>query len=475
MDLDCTLSHSGDSKKSSSLSLSVSDIVTLTAIFPGLATLIAAPFVPLCFTAFPTPHYHARISPHHQASCEARPPPSAAMASLPTPEPRLCPPLPFELWVRIISEISNSNLIPGVWLSCRHVSRLVRAATEEAFLARHLKKRTRVKFSDLGMTVDRRGKKAFLSLVLQFDRLSEDRTRVVFKDQTSEERLKQRGVYDALLVRWRDAMRLYQGDGDGSRNDLPPYTIAVRQIVNDTELPGLEIDYEKREMSFDWRAMFDMLFGEERYAMKLNYDARVSRVDPPKSTELGPADNRKNQPGGSKANDIQGMIKTGQIELFTGISQMMRMISERERLAYRDARRLRIRRWYKKHHNYELRKGYFDADYQEKQKLKELRIARKYVDYSDESEDDDLPDEDKEAFDQGIGFTRFDVGDPHDEDPYMDWERAQNSDSEYEDSFEDFLSFSRQINRPESRARDGDTSVSDDNYSESVEGHESTR
>ncbi|EKG11648.1 hypothetical protein MPH_11141 [Macrophomina phaseolina MS6] len=164
------------------------------------------------------------------------------------------------------------------------------------------------------------------------------------------------------------------------------------------------------------------------------------------------------------------MIKTGKIELFSGISQMMRVISERERLAYRDARRVRIKRWYKKHENHELRKDHFDADYQEKQKLKELRIARKYIDYSDESEDDDLPDEDKEAFDQGFGFTRFDVGDPHNEDPFVDWTRAQDSDSEYEDPFEEFLGYSQQVMQLNEREGDGDSSDSSlDSYSESID------
>ncbi|GME65408.1 hypothetical protein GTA08_BOTSDO02129 [Neofusicoccum parvum] len=391
------------------------------------------------------------------------------MASLAPPTlraPRSCPELPFELWVRIISSVSNSNLIPSLWLSCRRVSRLVRAATEEAFLARHLRPRTRVRFGDLGVTVDRRGRRAYLALALRFARLSKDRARAVFADATPEERLRDRGVYDALLARWRDAMRLYQGDGNGCRNDLPPYTVAVRQIVNDTELPGLEIDYERREISFDWRAMFDMFFGEEQHAMNLNYEARVSRRAPLAMADRA-TDVFKRKPGGSKANEIQAMIKTGQVELFNGISRMMRIIAERERIAYRDARRLRIRRWYKKHENYELRKGYFDKDYQERQKLKELRIARKYTDYSDESEDDDLPDEDKEAFDQGYGFTRFDVGDPHDEDPYMDWETAQDSDSDDNDPLAEFLNFASQISPQEEAAEAEDSSESYGSLSDS--------
>ena len=42
-----------------------------------------------------------------------------------------------------------------------------------------------------------------------------------------------------------------EGAGQTGRFDVPPYTITVRHDVNDTELPGLKVDYEKREISFD--------------------------------------------------------------------------------------------------------------------------------------------------------------------------------------------------------------------------------
>ncbi|KAK0661396.1 hypothetical protein DIS24_g2656 [Lasiodiplodia hormozganensis] len=347
----------------------------------------------------------------------------------PPTDSRRCPPLPIEVWVRIISCISNSNVIPHVWLSCRRVSRAVRAATEEAFLHRHLKPRTHIRFRDLGMVRDSGGWKHYLGLTLEFDRLSEDRTRAIFSNKNAIEDddgdgEEEEEIERALTARWRSAMMLYQGNGDGCRNDLPPYTIAVRQIVNDTELPGLEIDYEKREMSFDWRAMFDKLFGEEAYAMKLNSQLR------------GDAEQ-------SKATEVQKSIKAGATELFHGISQMMRIVAERERLAYRDARRLRIRRWYKKHENYELSQDYFDHDYQERQKLKDLRVARKYDIYDADSEDEGFQDENEgEAYDQGLGFSRFDIGDPHDEDAFADWEEEQDEEHEFgnmDNAFEEWL------------------------------------
>lgn len=46
---------------------------------------------------------------------------------------------------------------------------------------------------------------------------------------------------DGLLSGGKD-----EGTGaDRGRFDVPSYTITVRHDVNDTELPGLEVDYEK--------------------------------------------------------------------------------------------------------------------------------------------------------------------------------------------------------------------------------------
>ncbi|OJD37370.1 heterogeneous nuclear ribonucleoprotein r [Diplodia corticola] len=368
-----------------------------------------------------------------------------SMASHPPPPPppppsssesaRRCPPLPVELWVRIISNIAHSNVIPHVWLSCRRVSRTVRAAAEEAFLHRHLKPRTHIKFRDLGMVPDSHGWKHYLNLTLEFDRLSEDRKRVVFSNRRAlreeeeeedegedeeEGRRHEKAVEDALTERWRAAMRLYQGNGYGCRIDLSPYTITVRQIINDTELPGLEIDYEAREMSFDWRAMFDRLFGEECYAMKLNLQMRGDVEE-------------------SKAIEVQKAIKSGETELFQGISQMMRILSERERQAYRDARRIRIRRWYIKNEGYTLEDDYFHGDFQERQKLKDLRAARKYDIYDADSEDEDLQDEVSGVYDQGMGFSRFDVGDAHEDGPFERFESTEALDDDVDNAFEEWL------------------------------------
>ena len=53
------------------------------------------------------------------------------------------------------------------------------------------------------------------------------------------------------------------------RFDVQLYTITVRHNVNNTEPPGLQVDYEKREISFDWRRMYSLFFREAEHMKRL--------------------------------------------------------------------------------------------------------------------------------------------------------------------------------------------------------------
>ena len=80
-----------------------------------------------------------------------------------------------------------------------------------------------------------------------FDRFSDDQTRAYFKH----------GEYKAgggYVFR-----RIFEKQLVGD----PIFSIQIREVVNDTGLPGLQIDEEKGEISFDWRGMLDRLLGEE--------------------------------------------------------------------------------------------------------------------------------------------------------------------------------------------------------------------
>jgi hypothetical protein len=58
-----------------------------------------------------------------------------------------------------------------------------------------------------------------------------------------------------------------------SRFDLPPWTIEIGGLVNDTELPAWSFDYAKHELSFNWAGAMEAFFressGMRREARKL--------------------------------------------------------------------------------------------------------------------------------------------------------------------------------------------------------------
>ena len=79
------------------------------------------------------------------------------------------------------------------------------------------------------------------------DRFSADQTRAFFKCDYYR-------VSPKMVFR-----RLHEKQLVGA----PVFFIQVREVVNDTGLPDLQIDDEKEEVSFDWKDMLDQLLGEE--------------------------------------------------------------------------------------------------------------------------------------------------------------------------------------------------------------------
>lgn len=95
------------------------------------------------------------------------------------------------------------------------------------------------------------------------------------------------GVLDVTKARWREAVEGWSvGGGDSAATGVPAdpsgkgkvpvmlhpqawgYWVEMRGLALDPELPDLRIDYERREISFDWRRMLDEFFGEETYAIR---------------------------------------------------------------------------------------------------------------------------------------------------------------------------------------------------------------
>ncbi|RYP77387.1 hypothetical protein DL771_001182 [Monosporascus sp. 5C6A] len=210
-----------------------------------------------------------------------------------------CPPveLPVEVWAQIISFITDSRYLPRTWLQFRLVSRVFKHATEMAFVSSHLP------HADLIFREHRSSFHAdliFPKVVFKFDRLADgDRSRAVFVRKHPAESLREISVgpccggaldhdnlFDLTMRRWRETLEPYAAHA--ARQQMPksapyawrPHVLAVRRVANDTALPGLEVDYEKQEISVLWAPMLSLLFGEEEYikwAKKVDYQHSSTR------------------------------------------------------------------------------------------------------------------------------------------------------------------------------------------------------
>ncbi|KAF2817287.1 uncharacterized protein BDZ99DRAFT_457038 [Mytilinidion resinicola] len=203
------------------------------------------------------------------------PPPSTPA---PSPPPPYIPSLPPELWIRILTY--NADLT-HLWTTCRQVSQSFRAFTEQAFADTHLR-HTAIHFHldkyNLGGSTRRP------EVVTTFTRFSSSRLkeRVYFAhnqtdDEIPEFRIKKTGrggrgktketdiacLRKLLLERWRQQVQ-------DIRPECPNYVIQIGDMVNDTELPGLELDeYTGVEISFEWRRMLDAFFREQERMRRL--------------------------------------------------------------------------------------------------------------------------------------------------------------------------------------------------------------
>ncbi|KAB2571429.1 hypothetical protein DBV05_g9910 [Lasiodiplodia theobromae] len=271
------------------------------------------------------------------------PPPPSSSPPLPSPsqpqpqtspspsQSRPRPPLPLELHTSILHHSPAAPAWPHLawlWRSCRSANTLTRAAAEQVFIDRHLRRQPRAVqvLFPLGahavVVVAEEGGGEWssttvydLEVPMGFVGFEDDDEgeggggrgggvegggsmagrRAVFRDERPAECFGE-GVLEETMVQWKEAVGRWavpgSGDGDGGADEakggeegarkkergkgyvsLRPeawrYWVQIRGLALDPELPDLRIDYEKREISFDWRRMLDELFGEEAYARRL--------------------------------------------------------------------------------------------------------------------------------------------------------------------------------------------------------------
>ena len=102
------------------------------------------------------------------------------------------------------------------------------------------------------------------------DRFSDDQTKAFLKCEEYTNRASKDVVF----------RRLHEKQLVGA----PLFSIQVREVVNDTGLPELQIDDQKEEISFNWKGMLDQLLGEEHVFNTILAQRLGWHLDPGKDT-----------------------------------------------------------------------------------------------------------------------------------------------------------------------------------------------
>lgn len=168
--------------------------------------------------------------------------------------------LPNEIWDLVLMSLVDDPAI--LWTTCRHVSQSFRR-TAELVCRRDVLPRIVVEY------------KAATPIRLTFGDFSNDGRNVILWDLQPDSHY-DRDFWNLqdIISQWRWTVGAYTGhpfdrdEPEPPRYDQPLYTIHISGLVNDTELPNWSIDFQKRCIEFDWKAMFDKFFYEESAILK---------------------------------------------------------------------------------------------------------------------------------------------------------------------------------------------------------------
>jgi hypothetical protein len=143
---------------------------------------------------------------------------------------------------------------------------------------------------------------------------------------------------------WRTGLQDYLGGDPGAREggvnfDLPPHQIRIKSAANDSELPNLEFDVPKREISFEWKGMFDCFYGEA---------ARQEKRDHAVMSEAAKC------------------LSAGSNSSIVGAMALSKRNKATRRANRKAIRRERIKKWYLENHNLEFTDSLMEEEAEEK-------------------------------------------------------------------------------------------------------------
>lgn len=186
----------------------------------------------------------------------------------------LCPSLPPEIWINVFRYHTD---LAHLWLACRRVSSTLRACVEFAF-AEYFLHDVHIDFQLEKYNLGGRSKRP--EVPATFDRLGKRKEKEIawFSDKRAEKVVcegsgkQAREQFKTMMERWEENVKQW-------RPEMPNYTISIRGVVNDTALPGLDIEIEAREIRFEWKKMLHLFYREyeRQHALKVKWQAQTAK------------------------------------------------------------------------------------------------------------------------------------------------------------------------------------------------------
>ncbi|KAJ4376893.1 hypothetical protein N0V86_006330 [Didymella sp. IMI 355093] len=208
-----------------------------------------------------------------------------------------CPALPPEIWINVFS---FCNDLSHLWHSCRRISPTLKACTERA-IGEHFLGGVQIEFMlDRHNLGGKRGPHE-PAITLNFERLGKGKEGGVaffsghFRGHKTANAATKDKTKAVIMQRWLENV-------ERRKPELPNYTISIGDMVNDTHIPGLEVDEKEYRMQLDWRGMLELFFreqakleepkaarDEEHPSSHRTVSARKCKESKAPSTELSPS------------------------------------------------------------------------------------------------------------------------------------------------------------------------------------------
>jgi hypothetical protein len=177
------------------------------------------------------------------------------------------PALPPELWLRVLQNLVEEDDLPHLWMTCRHVCTSFRDAAESIFRGRQLPL-VKILFTIGEESIVIVG--CLLMLKAGNDETDSDTSEFLFAKLSENEITAtlcvEEDTPDELKPAIKESLRTHV---DSINIEIPHHTIQIRRDVHDGPIPAISVDYNKFEISLDWRGLFTAFYGEEQLYQKL--------------------------------------------------------------------------------------------------------------------------------------------------------------------------------------------------------------